>query len=127
MDITDGLLMRGQGVYDALTEDRPVNAAHKVMALNVARLADTLDRLEMDFANDPSLTVINSQGTETINPVLAEARQYTNSLVQILAKLGVAELPEAISREKSVFDQLAERRADRLRSASGGSDTANSM
>ncbi len=127
MDITDGLLMRGQSVYDALIKDRPVNAAHKAMALNAARMADTLDRLELAFAAEPHLTVVNGQGTETINPIIAEARQYTSSLMQILAKFGMAELPEAISREKSVFDQLAERRADRLRSANGGSDTANSM
>jgi hypothetical protein len=59
------------------------------------------------------LTTINSQGTETINPVLSELRMVTSALSQVLAKLGVGELPRVRAGEKSIRDQLAERRAKR--------------
>ncbi|MBB3752597.1 hypothetical protein FHT44_005109 [Mycolicibacterium sp. BK634] len=104
---------RGQEVYDALTKGREVSGAHKAMALNAARLADTLDRIDTEFALSPHLTVENGQGTITINPLIAESRQITGSLMQILAKLGVAALPEPKSGEKSARDQLAEKRAKR--------------
>ncbi|AAN12654.1 hypothetical protein LITTLEE_8 [Mycobacterium phage LittleE] len=123
MALTEGLGARGAEVYQALTENRKMNAAQKVMALNAARLADTLDRIESELAF-ASTTVINSQGTETINPLISEARMLTGALCTILAKMGIAELPEQSSGEKSVFDQLAARRAERL-APNGGSGAAD--
>jgi hypothetical protein len=81
------------------------------LALNAARLADKAD--ELSAAVGGRLTTINSQGTETINPVLSELRMVTSALSQVLAKLGVGELPKVRSGDRSIRDQLAVRRAAR--------------
>ena len=102
----------GREVFDALVEGREVSAAHRVLALNAARLADKADELTAEVGG--RLTTINSQGTETINPVVSELRMVTQALAAVLAKLGVGELPKVrAAGEKSIRDQLAERRAQR--------------
>lgn len=121
-----GLSEHGQQVYESLIEGREVSAAHKAMALNAARLADVLDRISTEFMANPTLTVINSQGTETANPLITESRMLTASLAQILAKLGVAALPDAKPQEKSRVDELAEQRA-RRRAGLRGSDPENTV
>lgn len=120
-----GLKDRGVEVYKALTERRDVSAAHRVMALSAARIADTLDLIELELALNPQLTVENSQGTITVNPLIAEARMLTGALSQILAKMGVSSLPEQESQEKSKLDELAERRAERA--AARTSNTTDSL
>lgn len=125
MDLEEALNQRGREVYLALIEGRDVNAAHKANALSVARMADTLDRIEIELAINPNLTVENSQGTRTVNPLISEARMISGALSTILAKMGISELPERASGEKTVFDQLAARREERQRTANGGSDSAD--
>lgn len=122
----ENLEVRGQAVYDALTVGRPVNAVQKMQALNVARMADTLDRIEAELALDPELTVVNGQGTTTVNPLISEHRQIMSALTTILAKMGISELPEASSGEVSPLDQLAAKRAERLATIDRGSSTKNS-
>lgn len=114
----------GQNLYDALIDGRDVNAAHKIMALNAARIADMLDNIQQELIACPNLTVINSQGTETANPLITEARQLTSTLSQILSKLGVAALPEPAQGD-SRLDDLARRRAERQ--AARASNAANSL
>jgi len=64
--VVDGLGPSGRALFDALVEGREVSAAHRVLVLNAARLADKCDELTDGVT---SLTVINSQGTETVHPV----------------------------------------------------------
>lgn len=101
----------GQDLYDALVAGREVSAAHRALVLNAARLADTAD--ELSAAVDGRLLTMNAQGTETINPLISELRMVTSALAQVLGKLGVGELPRVRSGEKSIRDQLAERRLQR--------------
>lgn len=117
---------RGEEVYKALTEGRDVNAVHMSLALNVARMVDNLDQIESEIP-EHSATVRNSQDTETINPLISEHRMITSALSTILAKMGLAELPEIKKRGKNKLDELAERRAERERSRSGGADTPDSI
>ncbi|AGS82307.1 hypothetical protein SEA_EJIMIX_10 [Mycobacterium phage Ejimix] len=124
MALSEGLGPRGSEVFEALTDKRSLNAAQRALALNAARLADTLDRIESELAHAP-LTVINSQGTETIHPLISEARMLTGALSQILAKMGVSALPEPESKEKRPLDVLAERRAQRQ--AARASNAENSL
>ncbi|AEJ92090.1 hypothetical protein OPTIMUS_6 [Mycobacterium phage Optimus] len=124
MALSEGLGPRGSEVFEALTDGRPISAAQRALALNAARLADTLDRIESELAHAP-LTVINSQGTETIHPLISEARMLTGALSQILAKMGVSALPEPESKEKRPLDVLAERRAQRQ--AARASNAENSL
>ena len=100
----------GQDLFESLTAGREVSAAHRALILNAARLADKADELT---AGVTSLTVINSQGTETVHPLISELRMVTSALAQVLAKLGVGELPKVRDAGKSIRDQLAERRAQR--------------
>jgi len=101
----------GRELYDALVEGREVSAAHKALVLNAARLADKADELTAEVGG--RLTTVNSQGTETINPVVSELRMVTTALAGVLAKLGVGELPKVRSGEVSIRDELAKRRAAR--------------
>ena len=108
----DGLGPSGAELFEALVGGREVSAAHRTLALNAARLADKCD--ELSEAVGGRLTTVNSQGTETINPLISELRMVTGALSQVLAKLGVGELPKVRSGEKTIRDQLAERRAKRV-------------
>lgn len=126
MDLEDCLAARGHDIYVSLTEGRDVTPALKAAVLNIARLADTLDRIDIELAMHPNLTVVNSQGTRTVNPLITEARMLTGALSTCLAKMGISELPERASGEKTVFDKLNERRTERQRTANGGSDSADS-
>lgn len=102
----------GQDVYRALVNGRDLSAAHLALVVNAARLSDKSD--ELNAAVGGRLTVVNSQGTETINPLISELRMVTSALAQVLTKLGVGELPKVRGAgEKSIRDQLAERRAQR--------------
>ena len=107
----DDLGPSGRELFDALVAGRDISAAHRALVLNAARLADKAD--ELSAAVGGRLTTVNSQGTETINPVVSELRMVTAALSQVLAKLGVGELPKVRSGDKSIRDQLAERRAKR--------------
>lgn len=106
----DGLGSSGRALFDALVGGREVSAAHRVLVLNAARLADKCDELSEGVS---SLTVVNSLGTESVHPLISELRMVTSALSQILAKLGVSELPKVCDGGKSIRDQLAERRAAR--------------
>ena len=101
----------GSELYEALVGGREVSSAHRVLALNAARLADKADELSAEVGG--RLITINSQGTETINPLISELRMVTGALAQVLTKLGVGELPKVRGGEKTIRDQLAERRASR--------------
>lgn len=105
-----GLGPSGRELFEALVEGREVSAAHRALVLNAARLADKADELTEGVT---SLTVVNSQGTETVHPLISELRMVTTALAGVLAKLGVGELPKVRSGDKSIRDQLAERRAQR--------------
>lgn len=107
------LTERGQAIYDALLRNRKVGVEHRTMALNAARMSDTLDAINAELEHWPGLTVVNSQGTTTINPLVSEARMLTSALSQILTKMGVAELPDVEAQETSKVDELAKRRAER--------------
>lgn len=108
----DGLGPSGAELFEALVSGREVSAAHRTLAVNAARLADKCD--ELSAAVGGELTVVNSQGTTTINPLISELRMVTSALAQVLTKLGVGELPKVrAAGEKSIRDQLAERRLKR--------------
>lgn len=101
----------GRDLFEALVVGRGVSPAHRVLVMNAARLADKADELSAEVGG--RLTTVNSQGTETINPLISELRMVTGALAQVLSKLGVGELPKVRSGEKTIRDQLAERRAGR--------------
>ena len=107
----DGLGVSGRELFDSLSEGRELSGAQRLLVLQAARLADKCDELLGQV--DGRLTTVNSQGTETINPLISEFRMVSGQLSQILSKLGVGELPKVRSGEKSIRDQLAERRARR--------------
>lgn len=109
--IPDGLGPSGLDIFKALTDGRDVTPGHLVLITNAARLADKAD--ELSAAVNGRLTTVNSQGTETINPVVSEFRMVSAALAQLLQRLGVGELPRVRSAEKSIRDQLSERRARR--------------
>lgn len=112
-EIPSDLQESGKALYESLISERKPSAAHKTMILNAARMADMLDKIELELALNPNLTVVNGQGTRTVNPLISEARMIAGALSQILAKLGVAELPKVKSGEKTLKDQLAEQRKKR--------------
>lgn len=112
MQVPADLESTGRQMFESLTGGRDLSGAHLAMIVNACRMADRIDRL--NEAVGGRLTVTNSQSTETINPLISEARMMTSALSQVLAKLGVAELPKVRSGDKSIRDQLAEARARRV-------------
>lgn len=126
VELVHGLGERGSRVFHSLVDGRELLYAHEVMALNAGRLADALDRVDAELALRPESTVTNSQGTEVANPLITESRMLTAALSQILAKLGVAKLPEAQPTGRSKVDELADKRAQR-RAGVRGSTAADSV
>lgn len=108
--VTVELGVSGRELFDSLSEGRELSGAQRLLVLQAARLADKCDELLGQV--DGRLTTVNSQGTETINPLISEFRMVSGQLSQILGKLGVGELPKVRSG-KSLLDELAERRAQR--------------
>lgn len=99
----------GRDLWAGVANGRGMTAASRALLLNACRMADRLDDLVEKIGD--RLTVINHQGTETINPLIAEHRMQYTALAQVLAKMGVAELPKPKSDKKSSRDELAAKRA----------------
>ncbi|AMU74049.1 hypothetical protein BAB79_04790 [Mycobacteroides abscessus] len=102
----------GRDLWAGVANGRGMTAASRALLLNACRMADRLDDLVEKIGD--RLTVINHQGTETINPLIAEHRMQYTALAQVLAKMGVAELPKPKSDKKSSRDELAAKRAARV-------------
>lgn len=105
----------GRDLWAGVASGRGMTAASRALLLNACRMADRLDDLVEKIGG--RLTVINHQGTETINPLIAEHRMQYTALAQVLAKMGVAELPKPKSDKKSSRDELAAKRAARVAAA----------
>ncbi len=112
----DRLAPHGRAVWEAIQISYNLDAATRVLALQVCRLVDRLDRLEAALkSNKTWLTIAEESeigpGTVKIvvqiDSVLAEARQQAVALTQILHKLGVGKL-ESAPRESS-FDETMRR------------------
>ncbi|UVK63386.1 terminase small subunit [Mycobacterium phage Aegeus] len=108
----------GRDLWAGVAAGRPMNAASRALLLNACRIADRLDDLVERIGD--RLTVINHQGTETINPLIAEHRMQYGALAQVLAKMGLAELPKPKAPGKSARDELAAKRAARQRASKAG-------
>lgn len=111
VDAPSDLGPSGRDLFVSLVEGRSVPAAQRVLVLQAARLADKCD--ELLGAVEGRLTTVNSLGTESVNPLISEFRMVSGALSQVLSKLGVGELPKVRSGDRSIRDQLAERRARR--------------
>lgn len=111
-----GLSESGRELWADVADGRKLSVAHQTLLLNVCRIADRLDELADELAGRP-LVVVDAKGTETPNPLLTEHRMQFQALSQIMQRLGVKELPSAGAGQKSLKDQLAERRAQRAQRA----------
>lgn len=105
-----GLSSAGKELWTGVTSGRELDAPSKVLLVNACRIADRLDDLVETIGS--RLTVINDQGTETINPLISEHRQQYATLAAILSKMGLGELPKSKSGP-SKWDELARRRQNR--------------
>lgn len=105
-----GLSSAGTELWTGVTSGRELDAPSKVLLVNACRIADRLDDLVETIGS--RLTVINDQGTETINPLISEHRQQYATLAAILSKMGLGELPKSKSGP-SKWDELARRRQNR--------------
>lgn len=117
--MSDGLGQAGQALWDEVTKGRELSTPHKTLLLNGCRIADRLDEIDNEIPR-AGLTVVNHQGTESVNPLIPEQRQQLAQLSAILQRMGYKELPREASK-KTVKDQMAEQRAKReAKKAAGG-------
>lgn len=110
VELPAGLGDAGSELWTGVTSGRELDAPSKVLLVNACRIADRLDDLVEMIGS--RLTVINDQGTETINPLISEHRQQYATLAVILSKMGLGELPKSKSGP-SKWDELARRRQNR--------------
>lgn len=113
----DGLGTAGKALWDEVTNGRTLSTAHKTLLVNACRIADRLDEIDKEIPR-AGLTVVNHQGTESVNPLIPEQRMQLAQLSAILTRMGFKELPRA-GDQVSVADRLAEQRAKREQRASG--------
>lgn len=109
--IPEDLKSAGSELYKSLTEGRTTTAAHRSLILQAARMADRLDALTDEVGD--RLTTTNSQGTETINPLISEHRMISTAMAQIMKALGVQALPEKADGALSLQEQLKKAREER--------------
>lgn len=115
--MSDGLGEAGQALWDEVAIGRPLSVAHKTLLLNACRIADRLDEIDNEIPR-AGLTVVNHQGTESINPLISEQRQQLAQLSAILTRMGFKELPKP-TEQVSVADRMAEQRKKRAKRVAG--------
>lgn len=111
-EVPEGLGLAGAALWSDVANGRPLSAANKILLLNACRIADNLDNLANETPKHRVVTE-NHLGTEAIHPTISEFRQQVTALQNILAKLGVAELPSVGGGGPSLADQLAAKRRER--------------
>jgi hypothetical protein len=90
-----GLKARGRALFRALSEARDLAGGNHALAVEAARIADRLDKLESVLSGDADtwcrIRVPRGDDAETVTVVvdgaLSEARQQANVLRQIVAGL----------------------------------------
>lgn len=116
----EGLGERGMAMWVALTAAREFDAAWGVLIAEACRISDRLEKLDRLLRRDidawACIEVPDAEGHPLVlvfDDALAEARQQTNALRQIVVslKLGVASETKS---ERSAFDDLADRRRARI-------------
>lgn len=123
----------GRALWNDMTTGRTLDGPTRLLALQAARLADRLDRLEaalrskglwLRVVEEHDVSPDTKKIVVQVDSVLAEARQTALALNTILHKLGVGRLSDASSTSESDFWQiLKDIQADRL---PGTEDTAQS-
>lgn len=104
----DSLKDSGRALWDGVSAARKITPSLTPVLFNACRIADSLDGIAETLADAP-LTVENSRGDETANPLFAEHRQQSMALARILASMGIDKLemqPEA--GEKSIAEMVSE-------------------
>lgn len=126
----DWLKAKGKALWSSVTAKYALNDSALVLLGEACRTADRLERFaaalssrstlwfevgDIDQADELGVPVV-------VNGMIGEARQLQTTLRQTLTQLGVVGVEAAnAGGNKSVLDQLADRRAERLaRAAEGG-------
>ena len=113
----EGLQESGMELWRDIVGDRKLSAAHRALLLNICRIADRLDAIAEELEESPlTVTLYDKRGepvNEVAQPLLGEHRQQLATMSQLMSRLGIGELPKVKTGEKSIRDQLAERRAQR--------------
>lgn len=98
----------GQALWDAVTEQFNLTAAHRALLMNACRIADRLDVLQ-DAIEDEALIMWTEKG-KSANPLLAEHRQQMSALASILKQLGVDKLNPKSQKKKTLQEKMSEAR-----------------
>lgn len=125
----DYLKAKGRALWESVTGKYRLTEGALVLLGEACRTADRLERFaaalssrsvlwfevgDIEQADEAGVPVV-------VNGMIGEARQLQTTLRQTLTQLGVIGVEAAnAGGEKSMLDQLAERRAERLAAAHGG-------
>lgn len=85
-DVPAGLGIAGRQLWASVMGDYDVEEHERLLLLEACRIADRLDRLAQESADEP-LTTHNFKGDEVANPKLIEARQQGIVFARLLAAL----------------------------------------
>lgn len=126
-----GLRREGRRLWDSLHESFEFDAAQEVVVTEVCRMKDRLERFTgalssrdtfwFELGNEREVEPGEVQVNVVVNGMISEARQTQAAIAVALGKIGV--LSKASGRgvgKADALDQLAARRAERLR----GGDSA---
>ncbi|MFF2551830.1 hypothetical protein ACFVUS_12570 [Nocardia sp. NPDC058058] len=112
------LAAHGRSVWDAIDAGYKLDASTRVLVLQVCRLVDRLDRLEAALKSNKTWIRIAEESqlgpdavkiTVTVDSVLAEARQQSTALMQLLHKLGVGKLEDQLASQGNSFNEQFQR------------------
>lgn len=133
-DATGGVLAaprflreRGRSLWDSITSEYVLSPGARVSLAEACRIADRLERMAGMLSSRSTLWVelsdedqdravnLAEQGVPlVVNNVIGEARQLANQFQTIMRQLGLTDITVVQEETKTVADQLAERRQERL-------------
>src|SRR5688500_14184011 len=93
-----GLGPKAKKVWKEITEGYDLRADEAIMLENACREIDTIERMEKEISELPSLTVRGSMGQPVISELVKDIRQHRNTLKAMFASLN---LPDDDSAPKS--------------------------
>lgn len=138
-DATGGVLAaprflkeRGRSLWDSITAEFVLSPGARVSLAEACRIADRLERMAGMLSSRSALWVELSDDDQdraarlaedgvplVVNGVIGEARQLANQFNTIMRQLGLTDISVVQEETKSVADQLAERRRERLEREQG--------
>lgn len=95
-DPPPGLGDRGCALWASIVDAGEFGAAETVLAVELCRTVDELERLAVELAGTATLVAVGSMGQPRPHPLLDEVRRHRQAAAALVEALGLGELAAAV-------------------------------